>query len=72
MRLREETSQYFEEFRAKIARYPEHLHGTERQKWLAEMLERSSLEVRNALREVIEYHLHKGGNRVSSANDEGP
>ena len=57
MRLREETSQHFEEFRAKIARYPDHLHGTERQKWLAEMLERSSLEVRSALKEVIEYHL---------------
>jgi len=57
MRLREETSRYFEEFRAKITRFPDHLHGTERQKWLAEMLDRSSLEVRNALKEIIEYHL---------------
>jgi hypothetical protein len=57
MRLREDTSRHFEEFRAKIARFRTICMEPNGRKWLAEMLERSSLEVRSALKEVIEYHL---------------
>lgn len=57
MRYDQEIYQKFEEFSEKIAQVPSHLHGTERQKWLVEVLDRASLETRSALREVLEQHL---------------
>lgn len=57
MRLEQDLYHKFEEFRERIARVPDHLHGTERQKWIVEVLDRSPLETRTALREVLEHHL---------------
>ncbi|MDI6402087.1 ATPase, T2SS/T4P/T4SS family [Balneolaceae bacterium ANBcel3] len=57
MNINEESRHIFEEFRRKIARFPGRLHGTERQKWLLDVLEMSPLEVRETLREVLEHHL---------------
>lgn len=57
MNLDKQTQEHLDEFRKRISRFPGHLHGTERQKWLVDLIDRSSLEVRNALREAVEYHL---------------
>lgn len=59
MSITRQSNQHFEEFRSTIARFPKHLLGIERQKWLADTLERTSAEVRDSLREVLNFYLLK-------------
>ena len=59
MESTQQSRAVLEQFRPELEQLPSHLHGTGRLKWLADLLEDSSRESRQALKSVVEDHLLK-------------
>ena len=56
MEISSASYQLLEEFRKDLLRFPEHLQGTDRQKWLSEFLDRRTQETKEALRSILEHY----------------